>query len=63
MPNRERFFIQALILQRHLWSIGRNAGYESIEDLLPDAGVAPVLVATVDHLPGAEVGGDRATTT
>jgi hypothetical protein len=44
-----------LVLQRQLRGIGRVVPVECLEDLRPEAGVAPAVIATVDRLPGTEV--------
>lgn len=49
------FLKRVLILQRQLPGIGSIVLVERSEDLLPDAGGAPAVIAAVDGLPGAEV--------
>jgi hypothetical protein len=48
-------FATRLVLQRQLRGIGSGVLLEHLEDLLPESGVAPAVIATVDRLPGAEV--------
>jgi hypothetical protein len=53
-PSGER----ALVLRRQLCGIASGRRVEGIEDLLPDPGLAPALIASVDGFPGAELLGE-----
>ena len=44
-----------LVLQRQLRGVGRLVLVEHLEDLLPEAGLAPAVIASMDRLPGAEL--------
>jgi hypothetical protein len=47
-----------LVLQRQLWSIGDRLVIEHVEDLLPDAGGAPLGITAVHGFPGTKVIGE-----